>query len=70
MGAWGWSSSSGPAADGKTTWEGETNMMGMKMKTREFETWVTPNKEIKIWGEASMDNGKSWQPTFEMTCKK
>ena len=25
---------------------------------------------VKMWGEMSMDKGKTWKKVYEMTCKK
>jgi hypothetical protein len=29
-----------------------------------------PKTGVKVWGEASMDKGKSWTKVYEMSCKK
>ena len=56
------------AKEGKVTWEGETHMMGMTMKTRTTEEVAA--KSVKMIGEMSMDGGKQYKQTFEMTCTK
>lgn len=56
------------SSDGKT-WDGESVMMGMSMKSKATLDFTTPGKEWKITAQMSMD-GKKWAPGFEMTCKK
>ncbi len=56
------------SSDGKT-WDGESSMMGMSMKSKATLDVTTPGKEWKLNAQMSMD-GKKWAPGFEMTCKK
>lgn len=68
-------SSAGPTA-GKTVWEGESRMsvtMGMPsnvMKSRHTEEFNDKDKTLHLFGEASMDNGKTWIKAYDATCKK
>jgi hypothetical protein len=64
------SSSDGPK-DGKTMWAGNARdpMMGEHMVKEYEEAGATP-KEMKVWGEYSMDKGKTWTKGYEASCKK
>lgn len=55
--------------DNKLTWEGTNWSMMGTIKVRDHEEMVSP-KEQKMWGEMSMDNGKTWTKGYESTCKK
>ncbi|MGE0868142.1 MAG: DUF1579 family protein [Kofleriaceae bacterium] len=54
--------------DGKVTWEGDCRMMGTSMKSRVTEQATA--KQMTLVGEMSMDGGKTWMKSMEMTCKK
>jgi len=55
--------------DNKLTWEGTNWSMMGTVKVRDHEEMVSP-KEQKMWGEMSMDNGKTWTKGYESVCKK
>jgi hypothetical protein len=65
------SSSDGPK-DGKTTWTGTSRdpMMGEHQVKHHEEAVGTTGKEMKVWGEYSMDKGKTWKTGYEAVCKK
>jgi hypothetical protein len=56
--------------DGKL--ETVSDMKGGMMGNGKFRDHgdVTDPKAMKMWGEMSMDNGKTWTKVYEMTCKK
>ncbi|HVK74337.1 MAG TPA: hypothetical protein VM734_13495 [Kofleriaceae bacterium] len=58
--------SDGPK-DGKTTWEGTSRSSMGTGKARHYEE--TAGKEVKMWGEWSVD-GKTWTKGYEAVCKK
>jgi len=64
------------ATAGKMVWEGESRMsnpMGMPsnvMKSRHTEEFNDKDKTLHMFGEASMDNGKTWMKAYDATCKK
>jgi hypothetical protein len=62
-------SESSGMTDNKMVWDGAATGMGMTMKSRHTETIVGP-KEMKMLGEYSMDNGKTFQKAYDVTCKK
>ncbi len=68
MGTWSKSSSAGPDAAGKITWEGMSSMGGQDFKVRDFEEW-TDKKTWHMWGEWSMD-GKTFVKAYDASCKK
>jgi hypothetical protein len=37
---------------------------------RDHEDLSDPKAGVKMWGEFSMDKGKTWNKVYEMTCKK
>jgi hypothetical protein len=62
----GWSTG---ATGGKIDWELTTHgMMGDGM-FRDHED-ISDAKAPKMWGEMSMDKGKTWTKVYEQTCKK
>jgi hypothetical protein len=68
MGGWGQASSDGPK-DGKVQWDGKSEAPGMgTWMTRDYEEMKGP-KEFHMWGEMSQD-GKTYQPVYDITCKK
>jgi hypothetical protein len=69
MGGWGKSTSTGPDAEGKTTFEGESSMGAMTMKMKDYEQKGAKKNQQHLWGEFSMD-GKQWMPAYDMTCTK
>jgi hypothetical protein len=55
---------------GKLDWEMTTNSAMGQAKFRDHIDASDAKAGVKTWGEASMDNGKSWTKVYEMTCKK
>jgi hypothetical protein len=56
--------------DGKMTWN--MDLMG-PMGAGLFRDHVDnsdPKAGMKVWGEASMDKGKTWLKAYEMTCRR
>ena len=37
---------------------------------RDYADMTDPKAGMKVWGEMSMDKGKTWNKVYEMTCKK
>lgn len=56
--------------DGK--WEGTSEMTGPmgSGQFREHGDMTNPKAGMTMWGEISMDKGKTWIKVYEMTCKK
>lgn len=56
--------------DGK--YEGTAEMTGPmgSGQFKEHGDMTDPKAGMKMWGEMSMDNGKTWTKVYEMTCKK
>lgn len=55
--------------DGKAQWDASArNMMGTSVG-RHYEDITNP-KEFKMWGEYSLDKGKTWMKAYEATCKR
>jgi hypothetical protein len=50
-------------------WEGTSHSPMGTMKSKDSETVVSP-KEIKMVGQYSNDNGKTWVNGYDLTCKK
>jgi len=59
--------SDGPK-DGKTVWETTSRSAMGDAKARHYEEMA--GKEMKMWGEWSMDKGKTWVKGYEATCTK
>jgi hypothetical protein len=55
--------------DGKVTFNMDVMGMGQTGMMKDTVD-MTDKKLIKSSGEMSMDKGKTWNPTYEMTCKK
>jgi hypothetical protein len=53
----------------KITFEGESSGMNGIVKVRNTEEMISP-KEVKVSGEMSKDNGKTWTWDHEAICKK
>ena len=66
----GWSSGeSAGIKDGKLDWELTSHSaMGDSMFRDHSE--LDPKAGTKMWGEFSIDKGKTWTKVYEMTCKK
>lgn len=60
--------SDGPK-DGKTVWQATSRSAMGEAKGRHHEELLNP-KEMKMWGEYSMDKGKTWMKAYEASCKK
>jgi Protein of unknown function (DUF1579) len=69
MGMWEQTTSDGSDAAGAWTWTGSASGMGMSVKVKTVHTKVS-DKEFKLDGNMSMDGGKTWNPSFEMSCKR
>ncbi len=55
--------------DNKLVWNMDMmNPMGAGQFRDTIDT--TDPKAVKLWGEMSMDKGKTWKPVYELTCKK
>lgn len=59
--------SDGPK-ENKAVWEATSRSAMGEAKARHYEETV--GKEIKMWGEYSMDKGKTYVKAYEATCKK
>lgn len=53
----------------KITYEGESSNMNGVVRVRHSEEVISP-KELHVTGELSKDNGKTWVPDHDATCKK
>jgi len=71
MGGHSVTTSDGPK-DGKTVWAGTSRdpMMGEHMVKHTEEPVGTTGKELKVYGDYSMDKGKTWTKGYEAVCKK
>jgi hypothetical protein len=56
------------SSDG-VAWEGTSHSPMGTMKAKDTETVVSP-REVKMAGQYSSDNGKTWVPGYDLTCKK
>jgi hypothetical protein len=56
------------SSDG-TAWEGTSHSPMGVMKSKDTETVVSA-REVKMAGQYSSDNGKTWVPGYDMVCKK
>jgi hypothetical protein len=56
--------------DGKMTWNMDMmSPMGNGL-FRDYVDTTDAKAGTKVWGEMSMDKGKTWNKVYEMTCKK
>jgi hypothetical protein len=65
--------SSGESAgmkDNKVDWELVMHSAMGETMFRDHEDMSDPKAGVKMWGEFSMDKGKTWTKVYEMTCKK
>jgi len=56
--------------DGKIDWDLTAHSPMGDAMFRDHEDVSDPKAGAKMWGEMSMDKGKSWVKVYEMTCKK
>jgi hypothetical protein len=67
----GWSSGeSAGMKDNKIDWELTSHSPMGETMFRDHEDMSDPKAGVKMWGEFSMDKGKTWTKVYEMTCKK
>lgn len=67
----GWASGeSAGLKDGKVDWDITMRGPMGEMMFRDHEDTTDLKTGVKSSGEASMDKGKTWMPTYTMTCKK
>jgi len=70
MGGSDMTSSDGPK-DGKIVWSGSSrSSMGDTLVRHTEEAVGTTGKEMKVYGEYSMDKGKTWAKGYDAVCKK
>lgn len=62
------STSDGPK-ENKVIWEGSGRSAMGEAKARHHEELLSA-REVKMWGEWSMDKGKTWVKGYDATCKK
>jgi glucose/arabinose dehydrogenase len=62
-------STSDGVKDNKIVWEGTSKSAMGAMAGRHYEDMTNP-KETKMWGEYSMDKGKTYQKAYDMSCKR
>ena len=55
--------------DGKAQWDAASRTMMGNGLGRHFEDMTNP-KEFKMWGEYSVDKGKTWMKAYEASCKR
>lgn len=68
-GSWSTGESAG-LKDGKVDWELATHSAMGDGMFRDHEDMTDPKAGVKLWGEFSMDKGKTWTKVYEMACKK
>ena len=67
----GWSSGeSAGLKDGKIDWDLATHSAMGDAMFRDHEDLTDVKAGVKMWGEFSMDKGKTWTKVYEMACKK
>ena len=55
---------------GKMTFTGTTEMDGKSMMMKDMEEPDAATKAIHVWGEFSMDKGKTWMKGYDISCKR
>lgn len=55
---------------GRAMWTGTVDMMGQKITEHGYEEPDAKTKSVHIWGEVSMDGGKTFAKDYDMTCKR
>ena len=58
------------AMGGQVTWTGSFQMMGHAFTEKSHEEPDAKTKSVHIWGEFSMDGGKTFNKDYDITCKK
>jgi uncharacterized protein DUF1579 len=59
-----------PIKDGKMESTGEMMSSMGKSQFKDHMDASDMKKGAHMWGEMSADNGKTWKPVYDMTCKK
>jgi hypothetical protein len=70
LGGYSIGSSDGPDASGKSTWDVSTQMMGATFPSKSYEEPGAKRGSRHIWGEVSVDGGKTYVKEFDVTCSK
>ena len=65
-----WASGDATMAGMKVDWELQSHGLMGESAFRDHEDMTDMKTGTKMWGEASMDKGKTWMKVYEMTCKK
>ena len=55
---------------GQVTWSGSFSMQGHAFTEKSHEEPDAKTKSVHIWGEFSMDGGKTFNKDYDITCKK
>jgi len=55
---------------GKIMWTGSAEFGGQKFMEHGYEEPDAKTKSVHIWGEVSMDGGKTFAKEYDITCKK
>ena len=55
---------------GPVTWTGSGTYAGQSFTERSHEEPDASTKSVHVWGEFSMDGGKTFQKDYDTTCKK
>lgn len=55
---------------GRVMWTGTMDMMGQKITEHGYEEPDAKTKSVHIWGEFSIDGGKTFAKDYDITCKK
>ena len=58
------------AMSGPVTWTSTGAMMGQKFTEKSHEEFDAKSKSLHMWGEYSMDGGKTFLKDYDTTCKK
>ncbi len=58
------------AMGGQVTWSGSFSMQGHSFTEKSHEEPDAKTKSVHIWGEFSMDGGKTFNKDYDITCKK
>jgi hypothetical protein len=55
---------------GQVTWTGTASMMGQTFTEKSHEEPDAKTKSVHLWGEVSLDGGKTFAKEYDVTCKK